>query len=126
MQPEQTQLSSIQAEIIRLNQAAIGQDTCYAAPVNGECGKMECAWRNDCFDEARELFPSLRVREPGAAKSFGIPDEITKLLQTGDGRDAPAAKPANGERKRWECPLRSTCKMPVEYCNIGGCEDWFF
>lgn len=61
MEPEKIPLFSIQAEIIRLIQTADGQNPCYAAPVNGECGKMECSWRNDCFDEARELLFSSRM-----------------------------------------------------------------
>ena len=88
MEPDQTPPFSIQAEIIRLIQVANGQDSCYAAPVNGECSKTECSWRNDCFDEASELFPLLRVQKPGGVKSFGIPAEISKLLQTGDGHNA--------------------------------------
>lgn len=88
MEPEKAPLFSIQAEIVRLIQVANEQDPCYATPVNGECGKVECAWRDDCFDEARELFPSLRMRKPEVAKSFSIPAEIIKLLQTGDGQNA--------------------------------------
>lgn len=95
MEPKNAPLSSIQAEIIRLIQAANGQDSCYAAPVNGECSKTECTWRNDCFDEARELFPSLRAQNPEVAKSFGIPAGIIKLLQTDDGQNACIARPAN-------------------------------
>ncbi|MDD5301370.1 MAG: hypothetical protein PHD65_12875 [Gallionella sp.] len=78
---------SIQAEIIRLIQVTKGQDSCYAAPVNGECSKTECSWRTDCFDEAGELFPALRVQQPVVAKSFDIPAEIIKLLQIGDVRN---------------------------------------
>lgn len=126
MQPEQAQLFSVHAEIIRLIQTANGQSACYATHVSGECGKRECVWRDDCFGEARELFPSLRVRKPDAAKSFGASGEISRLPQTDDGQDTCVAKPANGKHKKWECPLRSTCKMPQEYCNIGRCEDWFF
>lgn len=88
MDPEEATSFSIQAEIIRLIQAANGQDLCYAAPINGECSKTECAWRNDCFGEAHERFPSLRTQEPVLAKSFRIPDEIIKLLQTDDGQNA--------------------------------------
>ena len=88
MEPDKTPPFSIQAEIIRLIQTANGQDSCYATPVNGECSKMECAWRNDCFDEAHGLFSSLRMRKPEVAKSFDIPAEIIKLLQTGDGQNA--------------------------------------
>jgi len=83
MEPDKTPSLSIQAEIVRLIQVANGQDSCYAAPVNGECSKTECSWRNDCFDEASERFPLLRVQKPGVAKSFGIPAEIIKLLKTG-------------------------------------------
>lgn len=86
MEPEKAPLFSIQAEIIRLIQAANGQNTCYATPVSGECSKMECIWRNDCFDEARELFPSLRAQKMEVVKSFGIPAGIIKLLQPDDGR----------------------------------------
>ncbi|MDD5299911.1 MAG: hypothetical protein PHD65_05380 [Gallionella sp.] len=88
MEPDKTLPFSIQAEIIRLIQVTKGQDSCYAAPVNGECSKTECSWRNDCFDEASELFPALRVQQPAVAKSFNIPAEIIKLLQTGDGQNA--------------------------------------
>ena len=84
MEPERVPLFSIQAEIIRLIQTANGQDACYAAPINGECSNMECLWRDDCFDEALELFPSLRAQKPAVKKSFDIPDEIIKLLQTDD------------------------------------------
>ena len=87
VEPEEAPLFSIQAEIIKLIQTANGQNPCYATPVSGECSKMECTWRNDCFDEACELFPSLRMREPAVAKLFYIPDEITKLLQIDDGQD---------------------------------------
>lgn len=126
MEPEQIQLFSLQAEIIRLIQTAHGQGACYATPINGECGKPECVWRNDCFDEARKLFPSLRMRETKTAESNRIPAEITRLQQAGDEQDTSAAKRANGKRKDWNCPLRSTCKMPAAYCKIGKCADWFF
>lgn len=97
MEPEKAPLFSIQAEIIRLIQAANGQNPCYATPAGGECGKMECAWRSDCFDEARELFPSLQMQQPKVEKSFGIPAEIIKLLQTDDGANAGAFKPTNSD-----------------------------
>ena len=100
MEPEKAPLFSIQAEIIRLIQAANGQSSCYATPANGECGKMECAWRSDCFDEARELFPSLQMRQPEVEKSFGIPAEIIKLLQADDEQNACAVKHTNGERNK--------------------------
>ena len=79
---------SIQSEIIRLIQTANGQETCYATPINGECSKMECTWRNDCLDEARGLFPPLRMRKPEIKRSFDIPAEIIKLLRTDDGQNA--------------------------------------
>lgn len=79
MDPEEATSFSIQAEIIRLIQAANGQDLCYAAPINGECSKTECTWRNDCFDEASKQLPSLQTQKLIAAKSFRIADEIIKL-----------------------------------------------
>lgn len=88
MDPERAASFSIQAQIIRLIQAANGQDLCYAEPINGECSKTECAWRNDCFDEAHERLPSLLTQEPVLAKSFHIPDGIIKLLQIDDGQNA--------------------------------------
>jgi hypothetical protein len=88
MEPEKAPLFSIQAEIVRLIQTANGQVSCYAAPISGECSKTECSWRTDCFDEASERFPSLRVQKPEVEKSFDIPAEIIKLLQTGDGQNA--------------------------------------
>lgn len=88
MEPENTQLFGLQAEIIRLIQIANGQDACYATSVSGECGKTECAWRNDCFDEASELFPSLRIQKPIAEKSFDIPAGIIELLQIDDKQNA--------------------------------------
>jgi hypothetical protein len=100
MEPEKAPLFSIQAEIIRLIQAANGQNSCYATPANGECGKTECAWRSDCFDEARELFPSLQMQRSEVEKSFGIPAEIIKLLQTNDGHETDVAKPTNSDHRR--------------------------
>ena len=88
MKPEEARLFSIQVEIIRLIQTANGQSACYAEPVNGECGKIDCVWRNDCMDEAGEMFPSLRSRKTGVAKSFNIPAGIARLLQTDDGQNA--------------------------------------
>jgi hypothetical protein len=97
MEPEKAPLFSIQAEIIRLIQAANGQSPCYATPANGECGKMECVWRSDCLDETRELFPSFQLQKPGVEKSFDIPAEIIKLLQTDDGRKTDASKSTNSD-----------------------------
>ena len=98
MESEEPPRFSIQAEIIRLIQAANGQNSCYATPANGTCSRAECAWRNDCFDEARELFPALQLQQPAMEKSFGIPAEIIKLLQAGDGQDGCAVNPSNGGR----------------------------
>ena len=93
MKPEESRPLGIQAEIIRLIQTANGQDCCYATPVNGECSKMECSWRNSCFEEASEIFPSLRTRKPDAVKSFDIPAEIIKLLQAGNEQDTCDGSP---------------------------------
>jgi len=100
MEPEKALPFSIQAEIIRLIQTANGQESCYAAPVNGECSKMECAWREDCLDEALERFPSLRMQKPAVGKSFDIPAEIIKLLQANDGQEADVAKHTNSDCRK--------------------------
>lgn len=100
MESEEAPPFSIQAEIFRLIQTANGQSACYATPVNGECSKRECVWRNDCFDEARELFPSLWIGKPEVAKSFDVPAEIIRLLQIDDAQDTCVAKPENGERSK--------------------------
>ena len=97
MEPDKTPPFSIQAEIIRLIQVANGQNACYATPVNGECSKTECSWRTDCFDEASELFPSLRAQKPEVEKSFDIPAEIIKLLQTNGGQTTCAARSVSGK-----------------------------
>ena len=100
MESEKAPQFSIQAEIVRLIQAANGQSSCYATPANGECGKTGCAWRSDCFDEARELFPSLQMQQPEVEKSFGIPSEIIKLLQADDGPNTGAFKPTNSDCRK--------------------------
>lgn len=100
MELKKAPLFSIQIEIIRLIQAAKGQEPCYATPVNGECSKMECAWRDDCFDEAHELSPSLYAQKAAVKKSFDIPAEIAKLLQAGDGQDACVSTSINDDCRK--------------------------
>ena len=100
MEPEKAPLFGIQTEIIRLIQAANGQSPCYANPAGGECGKMECVWRSDCLDEARELFPSFQLQKPGMGKSFDIPAGIIKLLQANDGQETDAAKSTNSDYRK--------------------------
>ncbi|MDO8812724.1 MAG: hypothetical protein Q7J38_11960 [Gallionella sp.] len=100
MESEKAPQFSIQAEIVRLIQAANGQSSCYATPANGECGKTGCAWRSDCFDEARELFPSLQMQQTEVEKSFGIPAEIIKLLQTNEGQEAGVVKLTNSDCRK--------------------------
>jgi len=52
--------------------------------------------------------------------------EITRLPLTDDKQAAAIAKASNSKRANVECTVRGTCKLPVEYCSKGLCEDWFF
>ena len=106
--------------------------------LKGLLSSKKCLW----FDEAIEHFTdfleswifdchinSLDMRMKPVLQTLPydfIPAEITRLQQTDDEQDKPAAERANGKHKDWNCPLRSTCKMPEAYCKIGRCADWFF
>lgn len=55
MKFKETQLpSSIQIELIRKIQTDVGRLACYATAVSGECDRVDCGWREDCFDDAHE------------------------------------------------------------------------
>jgi len=50
---EESESSSIQAQIIRQMQISDGQTPCYATSASAQCNNRECSWRHDCFDEVR-------------------------------------------------------------------------
>jgi hypothetical protein len=99
MEPEQAQLFSLQAEIIRLIQTAQGQSACYATPINGECGKPECVWRNDwamkpascfhpegCAKRRRQNHPTFQPKLPGYSKPMTLRINLPPSAQTANAR----------------------------------------
>jgi hypothetical protein len=47
------------AELIKAIQTVEGNFDCFATAYDGACDQAVCSWRDDCFDAARAVKPSI-------------------------------------------------------------------
>jgi len=60
---------SIQVALIRQLQAEAGLEPCYATTATNRCGKTDCCWRFDCYDESGDAMDALVYSHASADKS---------------------------------------------------------